>query len=62
MTAQRLPDLLRHIRQAANDLFAFGAGMSKHTFPADKRTQQAVVLSLVIVGPVFTPVSVRRSA
>ena len=56
MTAQRLPDLLRHIRQAATDACTFVAGMSKDAFLADKRTQQAVVLSLVIVGEAVTRV------
>lgn len=50
MSAQRLSELLRHIRQAADDACAFVAGMNRQTFLADKRTQQAVVLSLVIVG------------
>ncbi len=56
MTAHRLPDLLQHIRHAATDACAFVAGMSKETFLADKRTQQAVVLSLVIVGEAATRV------
>jgi uncharacterized protein with HEPN domain len=35
---------------AANDARRFINGMSKEDFLADKRTQQAVVMSLVIIG------------
>ena len=35
---------------AANDAHRFIDGMSKEDFLADKRTQQAVVMSLVIIG------------
>ena len=35
---------------AANDARRFIDGMSKEDFLADKRTQQAVVMSLVIIG------------
>jgi uncharacterized protein with HEPN domain len=35
---------------AANDARRFIDGMSKEDFLADKRTQQAVVISLVIIG------------
>lgn len=43
-------DLLEHMRQAATDARAFIEGLSKEDFLADKRTQQAVVMSLVIIG------------
>ena len=36
--------------RAANDARRFIDGMSKEDFLADKRTQQAVVMSLVIIG------------
>lgn len=51
---QRLPDLLQHIRQAATDACGFVSGMSKDAFLADKRTQQAVILNLVIIGEAAT--------
>ncbi|MFC0268867.1 HepT-like ribonuclease domain-containing protein [Kushneria aurantia] len=50
MKAQRLRDHLKHMRQAAADARDFTDGMEKETFFADRRTQQAVVMSLVIVG------------
>ena len=50
MKAQRLPDYLAHMHQAASDACAFVHGMSKAEFMADKRTQQAVIMSLIILG------------
>ena len=50
MTINRLEDYLEHIRQAANDACTFVKGMDKTAFLADKRTQQAVIMSLVIIG------------
>src|SRR5271170_3752131 len=35
---------------AASDALRFVDGMSKEDFLADKRTQQAVIMSLVIIG------------
>jgi len=43
-------DLLGHMRQAASDACAFVEGLSKDEFLEDKRTQQAVIMSLVIIG------------
>jgi len=56
MTRSRLPDYLDHMHQAAADACAFTQGMSKEAFLADKRTQQAVIMSLVIVGEAATKV------
>lgn len=50
MSGNRLPDYLDHIRQAATDACAFVEGMSKTDFLADKRTQQAIVMSLIVIG------------
>lgn len=52
----RLPDYLEHIRQAASDACSFVEGLSKEEFLADKRTQQAVIMSLVIIGEAATKV------
>ena len=46
----RLPDYLEHIQQAATDARSFAEGLDKHNFLADKRTQQAVIMSLIIIG------------
>ena len=50
MSENRLPDYLEHIQQAAADACGFVEGMSKDDFLEDKRTQQAVVMSLIIIG------------
>ena len=56
MNENRLPDYLDHIRQAAIDACAFVEGLGKEDFLADKRTQQAVIMSLIIIGEAATKV------
>lgn len=56
MTDNRLPDYLDHIEQAASDACSFVKGMTKEEFVADKRTQQAVIMSLIIIGEAATKV------
>ncbi len=56
MNENRLPDYLLHIQQAASDVCSFVEGMSKDDFLADKRTQQAVIMSLIIIGEAATKV------
>lgn len=56
MTVNRLPDYLGHIRQAAADACSFIDGLDKEGFLADKRTQSAVVMSLVVIGEAATKV------
>jgi uncharacterized protein with HEPN domain len=56
MSGNRLPDYLDHIQQAATDACSFIDGLSKEDFLADKRTQSAVVMSLVIIGEAATKV------
>jgi uncharacterized protein with HEPN domain len=46
----RLVDLLNHILEAALKVTAYVEGMDKESFLADERTQQAVVLNLLIIG------------
>lgn len=50
MSENRLPDYLDHMQQAASDACSFIEGQVKADFLNDKRTQQAVVMSLVIIG------------
>ncbi len=50
MNENRLPDYLDHIQQAATDARSFVEGMVKDDFLADKRTQQAVIMSLIGLG------------
>ena len=52
----RLPDYLDHIQQAATDARSFVEGLAKDDFLADKRTQQAVIMSLIIIGEAATKV------
>jgi uncharacterized protein with HEPN domain len=50
MNENRLPDYLEHISQAATEAITFIDGLSKDQFVIDKKTQNAVVMSLLIVG------------
>ncbi len=50
MSENRLPDYLDHIHQAATDACDFVEGLAKEDFLEDKRTQQAVIMSLIIIG------------
>mgnify|MGYP001292001941 CR=1 FL=1 len=56
MNENRLPDYLDHIQQAAADARSFVDGLTKEDFLADKRTQQAVIMSLIIIGEAATKV------
>ncbi|WP_179405560.1 HepT-like ribonuclease domain-containing protein [Burkholderia guangdongensis] len=56
MSENRLPDYLDHMRQAAGDACSFVVGLDKENFVKDKRTQQAVIMSLVIIGEAATKV------
>jgi len=53
---QRLPDYLDHIQQAAMDARSFVEGLAREDFLVDKRTQQAVVMSLIIIGEAATKI------
>jgi uncharacterized protein with HEPN domain len=50
MSGNRLADYLEHIRQAAADACTYVEGMTRADFLADKRTQQAVVMNLIVIG------------
>jgi uncharacterized protein with HEPN domain len=56
MNENRLPDYLDHIQQAATDACSFLEGLAKDDFLGDKRTQQAVIMSLIIIGEAATKV------
>ena len=56
MSENRLPDDLDHIQQAATDAHSFVEGMARDDFLADKRTQQAVIMSLIVIGEAATKV------
>lgn len=54
MNKNRLPDYLDHMIEAARQVCGYLEGMGKEDFLDDKRTQQAVVLNIVILGEVAT--------
>ncbi len=56
MNENRLPDYLGHMQQAATDACTFAEGLNKADFFEDKRTQQAVIMSLIIIGEAATKV------
>jgi len=56
MNENRLADYLDHMRQAARDARRFVEGLNKDDFLADKRTQQAVIMSLIVIGEAATKV------
>ena len=56
MNIDRLPEYLDQIQQATTDACNFVDGMTKNEFLADKRTQQAVVMSLIIIGEAATKI------
>lgn len=56
MKENRLPDYIDHIQQAAADACSFVEGLGKDDFLSDKRTQQAVIMNLIIIGEAATKV------
>ena len=50
MTTSRLCDYLDHILEAARLACSYVAGMTREEFFADTRTQQAVILNIVVIG------------
>ncbi|KAF7600086.1 MAG: hypothetical protein CGU28_02140 [Candidatus Dactylopiibacterium carminicum] len=56
MMENRLPDYIDHIQQAATDARSFVEGLSRNDFLADRRTQQAVLMSLIVIGEAATKV------
>ncbi len=56
MSENRLSDYIDHIQQAAADACTFVEGLGKDDFLEDKRTQQAVIMSFIIIGEAATKV------
>lgn len=50
MNENRLPDYLDHMLEAAGLACSYIEGLNKADFLADKRTQQAVILNVVVIG------------
>ena len=53
----RHTDYLEHMLEAVRLARSYCAGLSKADFNADKKTQQAVVLNLVVIGEAATKVA-----
>jgi uncharacterized protein with HEPN domain len=50
----RVPLLLQQMRQSCDLALGYVEGMDHVSFLADKRTQQAVVLNLMVIGEIAT--------
>jgi len=50
MNTSRIADYLDHMLEAALQACAYVEGLAKVDFEDDKRTQQAVILNLIILG------------
>jgi len=50
MIPARLTDYLDHMQEAARLACSYVEGLDKNDFLEDKRTQQAVVLNLILIG------------
>lgn len=56
MKPDRLPDFLDHMLEAATLACSYIQGMDRETFAQDKKTQQAVILNLILIGEEATKV------
>lgn len=54
MNDSRLVDYLDHIAQAARQACDYVDGMDRAAFLADRRTQQATILNLIVIGEAAT--------
>ncbi|MDP3669435.1 MAG: DUF86 domain-containing protein [Telluria sp.] len=54
MSQNSLPDYLDHMLDAARQACGYVEGMEKDDCMVDKRTQQAVILNIVIIGEAAT--------
>jgi len=49
-----LEDYLQHIHEAAALILEYTKGMSKNVFLGDRKTQQAVIMNLMVMGEATT--------
>ncbi|RED04171.1 DUF86 domain-containing protein [Pseudomonas oleovorans] len=52
----RTADYLAHMQQAASEALGFIEDLTREDFLEDRRTQQAVVMSLIIIGEAATKI------
>lgn len=57
MSLSHLVDYLGHMLEAARLARTYVEGMSKEDFLDDKRTQQAIILNIVVIGEAATKLS-----
>ena len=50
MSESRLLDYLEHMLEAARLTCAYSEGLDKNDFLADRRTQQAIIMNIIIIG------------
>ncbi len=50
MSEDRIVEYLGHMLEAAQLAMSYVAGIDREDFLADKRTQQAVILNIVVIG------------
>ena len=50
MSESRLIDYLEHMLEAARLACAYAEGLDKNDFLADRRTQQAIIMNIIIIG------------
>lgn len=56
MTDSRLPDYLAHMLEATTLACSYVEGLDRSAFVQDKKTQQAVILNLILIGEEATKV------
>ena len=56
MTLNRLPDYIDQMLEAIHLAASYVEGINKVDFVEDKRTQQAVVLNLIVIGEIATKI------
>lgn len=54
MSGNRVADYLDHMLEASRQACVYVEGLSKEDFLHDKRTQQAVILNLILIGEEVT--------
>jgi len=58
----RTADYLVHMQPAAGEAVGFIEGLTREDFLEDRRTQQAVVMSLIIIGEAATKIMIADEA
>jgi len=57
MSCQRLGDYLSHMGEASGLALSYVEGMDARAFLADRRTQQAVIFNLMVIGEAASKIS-----